>query len=289
MALLLALPHEDTYKFIDSYGTYDDTVPENNLFVSNLIAFNPSGASIRIDGAARAEKVLFCVTHEPAQVRYEGGVGTIFFIRLRGGAFDRLLHIDPADGATIVSPDPERHGIILDLASALEVAMPSPASVFAAFDRILCSATRSAKPTGLAERYYRIVCHREGDISIAETVGELGCTIRTLERACRKRFGRTPKRIARGYRAAATYMRELREGGRPELSGKFAFADLAHYANDIRELTGLTRTDHFRQTAFDASLALTRVWPDASQATTEDSVARWNAEYRRRAHAAFAT
>lgn len=285
MALLQALPHEDLAEYVDSYGTYDEAVPANNIFVSNLIAFNPHGSPIRVAGALRPEKALFCITHDPAQVEYERGDGAVFFVRMRGGAFDRLLHIDPADGVGIVAPDPVRHRSIIALLDALMAALPSPEAVFAGFDEVLRRLVPDAKPPGLADRFFRLLARHDGDVTIANATEELGCTTRTLERACHARFGRPPKRLARGYRAASTFMRELREGGRPELSGEFAYADLSHYSNDLREITGLTRSDHFRQSTFDGSLPLVLVWPDGRHATSPEDAARWQEEYRRRADA----
>lgn len=287
MPLLLALPHEELAEFVDSYGTYDEAVPANHIFVANLIAFNPLGAPIELDGQRREERTLFCITHDPSQVEYRHGEGAIFFIRMRGGGFDRLLHIDPADGAGIRAPDAQRHAILLELEAAVAEAVPSPEAVFAAFDRVLRALVPAAKPPGLAQRYFELVAGRGGDVTIAGATELLGCTSRTLERACKRRFGRSPKRLARGYRAATTFFREWEEGGRPETSAEFAYADLAHYANDLRDLTGLTRREHFRQIDFDESLPLVRVWPGGHHAVGEEDNTRWVEEYRRRARDGF--
>lgn len=281
MAIKQCLAHEDLAEFVESYGVYEVAIPENHVSATGLIGFNPKRARVWIDGTRMDVPILFCAIRDPAQFAFRNDAGPIYFVRIRTGGFDRLLHIDPLDGMGLTVPDPDRHEAIFRLAAAVESNSTDPFAAFDALGEALRGMIANAKPTGLAEQFVTLL-RRPGVLpSIAEAAEALGSSVRTLERVCRARYGRSPKRIVLGYRAVETLLRERDEGGRPELHPDFAYADLAHYANDLRKISGLTRTQNFAQMERDRDLPMQRCWPGGRIASDDADLEEWSDEYNR--------
>lgn len=287
MSIKVVHPSAELADFVDSLGVYEIGIPSNHIFLPGLIGLNPCEFEVTIDGVTHREPVMFCAIADPASTPIAIERGPVFYARMRGGGFDRLLDIDPLEGSGVTVPDRTRHQALIELGRIASRQPDDWEATLLALDRYFSSLIASAKPKGLAERYVCYVREKAGDLTIAEAVTRLACSARTLERACRQRYGRSPKRIARSYRAAATFMRELDSGERPETDPDFAYADLPHYSNDLRDITGLTRTEHLLQAERDRSLPLEHRWIDGRIASSEADMADWRKEQRDRIDAAF--
>ena len=94
---------------VDVYGHWPVPMENISTFAPGLIAFNLSGTRIEVDGERRAEPVLFGVANDPNFVRYSISGGSIVSLRVNGGAYDQLFHIDPSVERGIIALDRNRH------------------------------------------------------------------------------------------------------------------------------------------------------------------------------------
>lgn len=274
----LALADERLAANVSTYGQMTLPYLDGYVSVPGLMAFNLDGARVVLDGIERCETALFCVLHDPAQLSLSKGAGAIVTVRLCVGGFNRLFGIQPDSANYIRRVDRALHPVMASIEDALRAADPVPRARFAALDKAFLEIAKNAKTPGLAERFYRLVFDDEADLSIVEAADRLNCTQRTLERACRKRFGRTPKRIARGLKAVRTWRREVETGERPEAMPDFKFADLPHYAREIRQISGLTRTENRHRMEVENERPSVLLWPDGRQAEGKQDIAAWNSE-----------
>lgn len=282
MSIALALPDERLIGLVESYGFFALPLREERTIATGLVAFNISGTTITVDGKARKERTLMGLPQDPVFIRYETGSGPIMTMRLSYGTFDRALGIDLTREAGVVGIDPDRHKILASVDQQLRSVPQEPLPQFAALDNAMLDLLPAAKPPGLGERFLRFCMEQDGDITIGEAVEFLGCTARSLERVCRARFGRTPKRIARGIRVARTYFRSRDEDTRPELMTDFPFADLPHFLNEMRRITGMNRRDYVAHSSSENALPYRYYWPDGSEAIGEEAQERWFLERQRR-------
>lgn len=282
MSIALALPDERLIGLVDSYGFYAVPLKEERTIATGLVAFNISDTAITVDGERRDERILMGLPQDPVFIRYETGAGPITTMRLSYGTYDRVLGIDLTREAGVVGISPERHKILASIGEKLRSAPHEPLAQFAALDRAMLELLPTAKPPGLAERFLHYCMGQDGDITIGEAVEDLGCTFRSLERACRARLGRTPKRIARGVRVARTYFRSRDEDIRPELMADFPFADLPHFLNEMRRITGMNRRDHTAQLNTENAQPHRYYWLDGREAVEVEDRERWLGERRRR-------
>ena len=275
------LPDERLARFAHSYFWYEKPIAELATVLANVIAFSHGDTQVRVEGELLPGGMTFCAVHEPAVVSYSKGPGALFAIRLLPGALDRLFHIDPREGrgVTVVR---DSDVDLKTLRDALRRAPQEAAAQFAAADRALVDLLPQAKPRNVADRYIDLLVQNDPAGDLVEIASRLGCSLRTLERACAARFARSPKRILRGIRAAHTFNLEQRTGERPETMAQFAYADLAHYANDLRKITGRSRTQHSRETRREKERQVTRLWPDGTIARTAEDRRHWEEEQDRR-------
>lgn len=282
MSIALALPDERLIGLVDSYGFYALPLKEERTIATGLVAFNISNTSITVDGYRRAERILMGLPQDPVFIRYETGSGPIMTMRLSYGTYDRALGIDLTREEGVVGISPDRHKILAGIGEKLQKAPHEPLAQFAALDRAMLGLLPDVKPPGLAERFLHYCMSNDGDITITAAAEILGCSTRSLERACRNRLGRTPKRIARGVRVARTFFRSRDEDIRPELMADFPFADLPHFLNEMRRITGMNRRDHIAQASSETALPYRYFWPDGSEAIEADDRERWFRERQRR-------
>ena len=266
-------PDQRLAEFVDTYFWFEKPLEDMATVLPNLLAL-PSGETwVSIEGRTVPEGLIYCAVHDPAVVRYSKSAGPLFAIRLLPGAFDRLFHKDPRE-AVGVTPLGEGESRIASLRDALVAAPYNAAAQFAAANRALLALLPTSRPPNLADRFVELLL--AADIAEMSRVAEmLGCSLRTLERACAARFARTPKRIARGIRVGRTFLREEESGERPETMVDFPFADLAHYANDLRRLTGRNRTQHAQEGERERMREVTRLWSDGSIAEGPEAREWW--------------
>lgn len=260
---------------VETLGVFTAPIDPNLTIIANVITFNPKGTELRLDDRPLGTGTFFCITADPPIRSYEKGIGEVFVLRLFPGAMNRLLGIDPRVYRGVHRSEPERHPKLAQLEDAFTKEICNPLDQVSALERRLIALLDDCEPEGLPERFVALISAREGNIQIAEAAAELEVSVRTLERQCRKRFGRTPKRIARGYRAARTWMREEASGERPETMPDFTFSDLPHYARELRRVSGLTRSEHREQHERDLILPYDRLWTDGRKALTEREILEW--------------
>ena len=269
-------------EFIDTYGHWSMPMENISTYAPGLIAFNLSGAPIEVDGVLRSEPVLMGIANDPAYIRYSIRGGDIVSMRVTGGAYDRLLHIDPSAETGVIGMDRDRHPGIARIYDGLKAADRNPESWFAALDKALIDLLPDARPPGLVGEMVAMVRGSGRDWGVAELADQLGCTTRTLERACKRRFGRTPKRILRAHRLHRTRMLEGTIDSRIELEPDFAYADLPHYLNELRRIYGLNRGQMNDEALFGHDFPYRYLWPDGRVVETEDELQAWHGEMQRR-------
>ena len=268
--------------FIDVYGHWSMPMENITTFAAGLIAFNLSGARVEVEGGRRTEPVLMGIANDPVYIRYSIGWGDIVSLRVTGGAYDRLFGIDPGAETRIVGMDRDRHPKIAAVYDRLKAADCTPENWFAAMDAALLELLPDAKPPGLVGEMVILVRASDRELGVAEIAERLGCTIRTLERACKRRYGRTPKRILRAHRLYRTRMLENSIDSRIELEPDFAYADLPHYLNEIRRIYGLNRGQLKDDSLLGHDFPYRYLWPDGRQVESEEEMEAWHAEMRRR-------
>lgn len=282
MQILIRMPDERLTTFADVYGHWPLPMENISTFCPGLIAFNLSGAHVEIDGQTRPEPVLMGIANNPTYINYTISGGDIVTLRCPTSAYDRLFDIDPSVEGGIVAMDPQRHPKVASVYEHLKAAPRNPRSWFDALDQALLALVPDAKPMGLPGRMVQLLVSSSSDLTVAEVAEELGCTIRTLERACKRRFGMTPKRLLRGQRLARTLQSERLSDERVELMPDFAYADLPHYLNEIRRVTGLNRSQLGDEKLLGQDFPYVYLWPDGSRVDTQEDFRAWDGEMMRR-------
>ena len=267
---------------VDVYGHWHLPMKDISTYAPGLIAFNLSGALLEVDGVRRTEPVIMGIANDPTTVRFTIGGGDIVSLRVTGGAFDRLFDIDPSAENGVVPLDRQFHPRIAMVYDKLAAAKPTPESWFETLDAALLELLPDAKPPGLVGDMLSLVHSSERELGVAETADRLGCTVRTLERACKRRYGRTPKRLLRAHRLYRTRLLEDTIDERIELQPDFAYADLPHYLNEMRRIFGLNRGQMKDRSLFGDDYPYRYLWPDGSEAETDDELEAWHAEMQRR-------
>lgn len=268
--------------FVDVYGHWSMPMENISTYAPGLIAFNFSEEPIEVDGVLRSEPVLMGIANDPAYIRYSIRGGNIVTMRVTAGTYDRLFDIDPSAEAGVIGMDKDRHPKMAGIYERLRFAHADPESCFAALDSALIDLLPDAKPPGLVGEMVTLVRGSDREWGVAELANRLGCTIRTLERTCKRRYGRTPKRILRAHRLYRTRMLEDTIDSRIELEPDFAYADLPHYLNEIRRIYGLNRGQLKDGTLFGHDFPYRYLWPDGREVKTEEEMEAWHMEMQRR-------
>ena len=268
------LPDERLAPFANTYFWYEKPLADFATVLANVVLVTMGETRVFVEGRQTPAGMTYCAVHEPAVVNYSKTEGPMFAVRLMPGAFDRLFHIDPrkANGVTAASEADHR---LTRLHTALLDTPRDAAQQFRTADRVLLDLLRNAKPANLADRFVDLVSKEGGALELSGAAQRLGCSLRTLERACAARFARTPKRIARGIRAARTFHLEEKRGQRAETMAEFSYADLPHYLNDMRRITGRNRSQHAAEGERERERGVIRLWPGGAVAQGEEERARW--------------
>ena len=268
--------------FVDVYGHWPMPMEDISTFAAGLIAFNLSGEPIIIDGKRHTEPVLMGIANDPAYISYTISGGNIVSLRVTAGAYDRLFDVDPSAQQGIVAMDRTQHPKVAMVYDRVAAAPAHPDGWFAALDSALLELLPEATDPGLMGEMVELVRHSDREWTVAEVADELGCSVRTLERACKRRYGRSPKRMLRAQRLRRTRMLEDTIDSRIELEPDFAYADLPHYLNDIRRLLGLSRAQLSDDALMGQDFPYRYLWPNGQVADTPEDLEAWKAEMDRR-------
>lgn len=278
------LPHKRLAGLVYCYFWYELPLDTMHVNINNLLAFNFAGTHLKIDGQNYDADTIYSAFRDPSQVPYVKGEGPILAVRFIPGAFDRLLHVDPREcrGLTTLQFS---HARISELRERLLSVDSGREAQVRILDETLIEFARDLKPAGLAEAYFEYLRDHHGDVSIAEAADALATNTRALERACAARFAMPPKRLARSVRAGAMITRDIADGGRPELHPEFPYADLPHYLNELRKLSGLSRSGNIEQYHINAARGVTWIFADGrivgSDAEAETFLAERDGHTRR--------
>lgn len=277
MTDMVRQPDRRLAEFVETFGVFTAPIATSHTLVNNMVTFNPFGVDLVIEGRPIATGTFFCVINDPPILEYQKNAGPIYTLRLRPGAMNRLFGIDPLTEREIKKADATRHQTLVSIERQLCGAADAVAKLDV-MEQALCDLVDDADPAGLAEQFVALVEIHKGNINIASAAEQLGCTQRTLERACKRRFGRTPKRLSQGFRAVHTLMLEIDNGERPETDVTFPFADLPHYANELRRVSGMNRTQHRRMVEQGLEMQYLRVWSDGRVACNPEEMRQWQTE-----------
>ena len=266
MQIPIRMPNERLAGFANSYGHWSVPMERVHTFTPGLIAFNLSGNRLIVNGEVRKEPVLMGVAPKPTVIEYSIEGGGLVSARFRPSALNRLLHIDQALENGVVAMDPDRHPRVAAVYERLRAEPYDDQAWFATLDETLIEMLPEAIPWGLTGNFIDLVDEFGDDISIPEAASRLRCSVRTLERACKVRFGRTPKYILRSSRLHRTLTKDLELEQRIELSSEFSFSDLPHYLNEIRKITGINRAQARDMQNHDNLWPYRYEWPDGKVA-----------------------
>jgi hypothetical protein len=282
MDVLRALPPAHLAANVAEYALFAAPIPAGIVAVNGLVAFNPDRCPLVLDGRERPEAALMCVTSDPALLPLVKGAGTIVTVRLVPGAFHRLFGADLTAMIGVHGVDADVFPALARIASRLEGGATDWPGLSAMLNTAFGELNADARPPGAAERFFAMVDAADGNIALDEAGAELGCSRRTLERDCQRRFARAPKRVIRAIRAMRTFARERKGGGRPELHPEFAYADLPHYLRDLRALSGLNRSEHRVHNVAAPEDRVALVWEDGRACEGEAARGAWYANLDRR-------
>ncbi len=233
------------------YQVASDAYSGLPFFPSGMISFNTGRASIRINDRNFTSTCLFCIAADPAIRTIEKEEGEVVLVILRPGAFYRLLGIDGArHGGGIIEADPDRFAALFGILDALDRAGTGLAERISVLDAEFYSLAKCANPPGLGEKFRLVADWTKGNIRVAEAAERLGVSVRTLERECRRRFARTPKRILRGIRifhAMAPCSGQLGPIRWNSLDPAALYSDQSHFLREYRSLSGLSPTEMHQQ------------------------------------------
>lgn len=271
------LPDKRLAGLVYCYFWYELPLDTMHVNLNNILAFNFAGTRLTIDGRAAKGDAIYSSFRDPSLVPYAKDAGPILAVRLLPGAFDRLLHVDPREclGVTALQP---KHKRIVELRDRLHAAAQGRVTQLRTLDEALVEFAGDLRPAGLAGAYFDYLREHRGDVVISEAANALETNSRALERACAARFAMTPKRLARSVRAGAMIARDIAEGGRPELHPEFPYADLPHYLNELRKLSGLSRSANLEQYHIDVGRGVTWIFSDGREVASPEEAEAFLAE-----------
>lgn len=238
------LPDPRLVAEIRYYSVVHDASAGMPYYPAGRLAFNLGGAEIRLDGKAYSARCLFCITDDANMHLLEMGAGEIVVIDFRDGAFHRLFGLDGGEyGGSVVEASRNRFPQFNVISDALDAAPPTLQGRVEALDQALQTLLETARSHGLGDKLRFIALHTKGEIRVEDAAHRLGVSVRTLERECRMRFGRTPKRLLRLHRMRAAMINldsELPPPAWADFDGAHFYCDQAHFLRDSRDFGGMT-------------------------------------------------
>lgn len=249
MANHFCLPELRLTREIAQYRIVHDTIPHQPFFASSTFAFNTGGASIKLEGRYYTGDSLFCFSSEPNMQILQKGEGEVILVDVRLGALYRLFGFDGAQySGSIVEADPIRFPQLTAISEKLDTALKTLDSRVAVLNETLIALAEKGRPYGIGEKFQFIADLTKGNIRVDAAAERLCVSTRTLERDCRRRFGRTPKRILRGWRishALSTADSDVGPVRWTATDPDANYSDQAHFLRDHREIGGLNPTEMY--------------------------------------------
>ncbi len=233
------------------YQVVGDSFSGIPFYPSGMIAFNTGRVPIRLGGADYTGPCLLCMAAEPAMMTVEKKEGEVVMALMRAGAFYRLLGLDGAEhGGGILAAQPDRFPSLYGILDALDRAPKSIARRIAVLDDAFLPLAENADPPGLGEKFRFVADWTKGNIRVEDAAEKLGVSVRTLERECRRRFARTPKRILRGFRIFHAMSPVKGQDGPVRwnaLDPDASYSDQSHFLREHRALSGLNPTELYKR------------------------------------------
>lgn len=234
---------------IARYQIAYDAIPPRPFFASSTLAFNTGRASIKFDGSSYSAACLFCVASDPTMRILQKGEGESIVVDVRPGALYRLFGLDGARyGGPIVEAGPNSFREFNAISAAFDATSKTLEGRIAVLDGALLSLAENARPYGIGEKFQFVADLTKGNIRVDDAAERLGVSVRTLERDCRIRFGRTPKRILRGWRIYHAMLTAHSDDGPVRWNATDPganYSDQSHFLRDHRELGGMNPTEMY--------------------------------------------
>ncbi|MGI8943292.1 MAG: helix-turn-helix domain-containing protein [Qipengyuania sp.] len=247
MANHFCLPDVRLISEIVNYQVVTDAFCDMPFYPAGMIAFNMGKVPIRLDGESYADPCLFCLAVDPAMMTVNKEEGEVVIVNLRAGAFFRLLGLDGTKHeGRIVAADIDRYPALFGILDALNQAPKSVPARIAALDGGFLPLAEQAEAPGLGEKFRFMADWTKGNIRVGKAAEKLGVSVRTLERECRRRFARTPKRILRGFRISHAMAPANSQGESVRwnaLDPGALYSDQSHFLREHRALSGLNPTE----------------------------------------------
>ena len=217
--------------------------PSARFLRQNVLCFCLDEDAITLDGTSPPGPILGNSFNSLPQ-QYDKHHGTIVLVQLYGGAWWRLMGIDPArfDAITpLGNTDCEGLEAVLE---DLRNLRGNYAGIAARLDRFFTGLLETARPRGLAERV-RAEIALDLDASIAEVAARIGCSERQAQRTLRKTYGVSPSRLKRIFRLT----RSRNQGRGVEIDWSHVppdvnYADQSHWIREFRKLNGITPSEY---------------------------------------------
>lgn len=211
------------------------------------------GAPLRLaDGTALPAAHLLCLRQGPLQLAPAARGVELFAVRFRAGALRHFVEPEPAEVADVQVP-------FWELTGPLERSRCDQIATARGFEEQARSAEHSLvellrrfrRPDRLVDRAVSQLYASGGSVRIEELAGALGLGRRQLARRLGQALGISPKRFARLVRFQKTVRRLLLDERRDALpvALEHGFYDQAHFAHEVRELTGRPPTALLRDMA----------------------------------------
>jgi AraC-like DNA-binding protein len=211
------------------------------------------GAPLRLaDGKELPAAHLLCLRRGPLGLAPALRGVDLFAIRFRAGAVRHFVEPEPSELADVLVPFP-------DLAGPLARSLCDQVATARGFEQRVGSAElalgellhRFRRPNGLVDRAVAQLYASGGSVRIEALAGALGLGRRQLARRLGQALGISPKRFARLVRFQKTIRGLLLDERREALPVALdhGFYDQAHFAHEVRELTGRSPTALLRDMA----------------------------------------
>ena len=239
------LPARQLAQDVSEYIVTEFAFTSERFLRPNVLCFLIGNDAVSIDGKPPPGKILGNSFASLPQ-EYEKRDGTVILVQFLGGAWSRLLGIDPAMFERIMPLGDEHCEGLEALHADLREADGDYIRIAAVLDSFLLMQLGTASPRGLPERV-RAEIGKVIDCPIAEIAKSLGVSERTIQRSFRARFGVSPSRFKRYVRL----LRSQDQGSGLKISWlnvppELNYADQSHWIKEFKKLQGITPSEYTR-------------------------------------------